>query len=346
MICPKWLPIARATLAAPNRFALRRNTRFSSGVAGFRDRISLEEKPRRPSTRGPRASAKKNDTNSKANSLAGYGVEPSGLRDGKHMLTIDGLPTSLRAADFHRLAIDKLSGWGNLISEVRQERDPWTMEPLGKYHVAFSSSAAASLFRHKFERILRIAQFKNRCKTELWASKVPPALLDAGRDPASELERFAILPGSYQGRLEAHQGRVKGKMAWQHVMDAIVKSSRVKTRPSAVLVELPQATFSAAELKAMIHQDGVDSGHRWRTNVLFHLSETLGFRKDMFKNTTRVPLKDDVDFRHKHSSRFVMICENPETAWRFIRSWNQRILEYDMEGVTMRNRVKVSYIEI
>jgi hypothetical protein len=33
------------------------------------------------------------------------------------MLTIDGLPTSLRAADFHRLAIDKLSGWGNLISE-------------------------------------------------------------------------------------------------------------------------------------------------------------------------------------------------------------------------------------
>jgi hypothetical protein len=53
-----------------------------------------------------------------------------------------------------------------------------------------------------------------------------------------------------------------------------------------------------------------------------------------------------VDFRHKHSSRFVMICENPETAWRFIRSWNQRILEYDMEGVIMRNRVKVSYIEI
>ncbi|KAF4994436.1 hypothetical protein FGRMN_5766 [Fusarium graminum] len=346
MICLKWLPNARAILAS-NRSALCRNTKSSSTVAGSHERIELDKKPRRPSTRSPRATTRHRDASkSKAKSLPNHDVAPPGPGSGKHMLTIDGLPTSLRAADFHRLAADTLSGWGNLISEVRQERDPWTMEPLGKYHITFSSSGAASLYRDKFERILRIAQFKSRSNSDLWASKVPPMLLDAGRDPASHLERFAILPGSYQGQPQVRHGRVKGKMAWQHVMDSVVAKSSAKTRPSAVLIQLPQAPLSVAELKAIIRQDGVDSGYRWKADVLFHLSETLSLREGMFKNTTRVPLRDDVDFRHKHSSRFVMICENPETAWRFIRSWNQRILEYDMDGVMMRNRVKVSYIEI
>ncbi|VZI17668.1 unnamed protein product [Fusarium fujikuroi] len=113
-----------------------------------------------------------------------------------------------------------------------------------------------------------------------------------------------------------------------------------------VLLELPRASFSASELKAIIKQDGIESGHDWQMDV-FSLRETMDFEKGFPTNTRRVPLyRSSPEFRHKLDSRFVLTCANPEVAWRFIRNWNQRILEYDGgDEVFQRNRVKASYIE-
>jgi hypothetical protein len=219
------------------------------------------------------------------------------------------------------------------------------MEPLGTYHITFPSSAAVYIYRDRVERLLRLAQAKMKDKTGLWATKVNPILVNKKVNPAVEVERFTLLPGSYESKPETKNKRAR-KMAWQKVMDRIVEKSSIKASPSAVLFELPQASFSASELKAIIKQDGIESGHNWKIDV-FSLRETMDFEKKVTSDTARVPLtRGSPDFRHKLDSRFVLTCESPEVAWRFIRSWNQRILEYDGgDEVIQRNRVKASYIE-
>ena len=103
------------------------------------------------------------------------------------------------------------------------------MEPLGVYHITFPSAAAVSLYRDKLERLLRLAQIKFNSKSGLWTGKFPRVLLEKDKDPHKELERFTILPGSYQARIKTRQTRVQGKMAWQHVIDQIIKDSHIKT---------------------------------------------------------------------------------------------------------------------
>lgn len=222
------------------------------------------------------------------------------------------------------------------------------MEPLGVYHITFSSAAATWLYKNKLERLLRLAQIKFQCKDGLWTAKIPPVLLEKGKDPEKELERFTILPGSYQARIKTKQARVQGKMAWQHVIDQIIKSSHIKAlRPSAVLIELPEKSFPATELQAIINQDGVESGYDWATEThVYDLSNITDLAEKISRSTARVR-SNDAEFRRRHTSRFVMVCKSPEIAWRFIRSWNQRILEYDQgDGVVLRNLVKATYIDI
>ncbi|KAF4335968.1 hypothetical protein FBEOM_10237 [Fusarium beomiforme] len=321
MIRQKWLPIARAIFAAQTRSIHSPSTRFPNFAGNNESGTSMKDKIR---TSLPNANAK-----SKPKSATRLENATTGDEDNRHMLVIKGLPTNLRAADFHRLAPGSLSGWSNIITHVHQERDPWTMEPLGNYYITFPSNAAVYLYRDKVQRLLRLAQAKMKDTTGLWATKVNPILVDSKIKPEVEVERFTLLPGSYGDNPEMERKRTR-KMAW-HVM----------------LFELPQTTFSASELKAIIKQDGIECGHNWRIDV-FSLRETMDFEKDVTRNTLRVPLvRGSPVFRHQLDSRFVLTCESPERAWRFIRNWNQRILEYDGgDEVILRNRVKVSYIEI
>lgn len=331
----RWLPSARAILVVHNRLA---NARFSTSSAKLNETRS--NVPRRNSSA---------TTNNRFNNGRKPQGQSSSLNDStRHKLVLSGLPTTLLPADFHRLAADSLSGWNEIISHAYQERDPWTMEPLGVYHITFPSAAAVSLYRDKLERLLRLAQIKFNSKNGLWTGKFPRVLLEKDKDPHKELERFTILPGSYQARIKTRQTRVQGKMAWQHVIDQIIKDSHIKTvRPSAVLIELPEKSFPAEELKAIIDQDGAESGYNWAIEThLYDLSEIKDLEKKISRSTSRVR-RNDAEFRQRHSSRFIMVCETPETAWRFIRSWNQRILEYDQgDGVVLRNRLKASYVDI
>ncbi|KAG9504631.1 hypothetical protein J7337_004606 [Fusarium musae] len=341
MIRQKWLPYARAIFAAQKRCLSSPGARSTKFVEKDESWGTLQEKlnsslakrsPGRISKSKPRPRTP----------LEGAMAEGFGSQ---HMLIIEGLPTSLVAADFHRLAPGTLAGWENVITHVYQDRDPWTMEPLGTYYITFPSSAAADIYRDRVERVLRLAQAKMRDGTGFWATKVNPALINRKSKPEIEVERFTLLPGSYPSAPKIKFRRVKN-MAWQQVMHRIVKKSSHKRNPSHVLLELPQANFSASELKAIIKQDGVESGHDWQMDV-FSLRETMDFEEGFPRNTRRVPLfRSSPEFRHKLDSRFVLTCANPEVAWRFIRNWNQRIIEYDGgDEVIFRNRVKASYIQ-
>ncbi|KAF4457154.1 hypothetical protein F53441_842 [Fusarium austroafricanum] len=338
MIRQKWLPNARVILTAQNRAISCRNASFSSFSGDDKSMPGPDQKLDAPSNRDSNAVPKPN-----------WMLESTApcQKDGHSMLVIKGLPTTLRAADFNRLIAGKLTSWGNTITQVTQERDPWTMEPLGNYFITFASSIALRLYRDKLMRDLRLAQSKMEDKTGLWASKLDSVLVDGKTSPEAELERFTLLPGSYSHFPIAESKRAR-KMAWTNVMERIIGHSSMEAGSSVVMIELPQANFSASELKAIINQDGVDSGHRWGVDVVFNLYGTTRFERRIFQKTSRMPIHhENADARHKLNSRYIVVCKNPESAWRFIRSWNQRILEYDGgDGVIHRNRVKVSYIDM
>ncbi|KAF5625237.1 hypothetical protein F52700_9140 [Fusarium sp. NRRL 52700] len=341
MIRQKWLPHARDIFAIQKRGLSSPRARFPHAIEKDESWGTLREKFNSSLARvspGGISRPKPVPSNPLKDSMA----DDLGSR---RMLVIEGLPTSLVATDFHRLAPDTLAGWTSVITNVQQERDPWTMEPLGTYCITFPSSGAADIYRDRVERILRLAQAKMRNNIGLWATNVNPVLINKKTNPEVEVKRFTLLPGSYPSQPRIKRTRVR-KMAWQQVMDRIIKKSVHTRNPSHVLLELPQASFSASELKAIIKQDGVESGHDWQMDV-FSLRETMDFEKGFPTNTRRVPLfRSSPEFRHKLDSRFVLTCANPEVAWRFIRTWNQRILEYDGgDEAIQRNLVKASYIQ-
>jgi DNA-binding transcriptional MerR regulator len=277
----KWIPNARAILLVRNTLnssGNNVNARFSITSSKPNETRSETRSNFTPRLRRQSATTTNNRFNSgKKSQWQSLSPREAHNSTTKHKLVLSGLPTTLLPADFNRLSADKLAGWNEIISHVHQERDPWTMEPLGIYHITFSSSAAATLYKNKIERLLRLAQIKFQTKNGLWTSKIPSVLLEPGKDPEKELERFTILPGSYQARIKTKQSRVQGKMAWQHVIDQIIKTSHIKTlRPSAVLIELPEKSFSTSELKTIINQDGTESGYDWATET--HIRSFPGYR--------------------------------------------------------------------
>ncbi|KAF5024717.1 hypothetical protein F66182_3201 [Fusarium sp. NRRL 66182] len=281
---------------------------------------------------------------------------PHELSKANHMLVLEGLPTYLRSVDFQRLAGGGLSGWMNVINHVHQERDPWTLEPLGNYRISFSSSAAAALYEAKLERYLRLAKHKLRTKNSLWTSNLPREL--RSEDPASieaEVSQFSILPGSYSGNLVTTRTRVKGKWLWQRLMDKIVERSRFKTRtkPSAVLIELQTPGLKATYLKSIIDLDNHEQNRTWGVDFPYHLKRTLessergGDREFLERgDTTRKPLYDDVNFRQKAERRYVLLCDDATIAWQFIRRWNQRIIHVGkMDAPAVRHVITASHLE-
>ncbi|KAM0432800.1 hypothetical protein ACHAPT_004502 [Fusarium lateritium] len=260
-----------------------------------------------------------------------------------HMLVLEGLPTSLTSSDFLRLNAKDLAGWRNLIKDVQQERDPWTLDPLGTYRISFDSSSAAELYRATLDRLLRLAQIKLHCTTGLWTSEVPPELRGgADGNFEAELEQFSLVPGSYPDAISSSLSRIKGRWPWQHLMDLLVRRSGYRLPPAVVLLQLRHPLLSGPALDKLIRKDGVERNHPWNVSFAYSLARSIGDLALLNKRDQRVPL-DDVNFRLKLDTRFVLLCKNSEVAWRFIRSWNQRELEVDEEG--RKTGVTASYIE-
>ncbi|KAF7544591.1 hypothetical protein G7Z17_g9842 [Cylindrodendrum hubeiense] len=267
-----------------------------------------------------------------------------------HMLVVEGLSPSLRSSDFSRLAARDISDWSSGINEVHQERDPWTLDPLGTYRISFSSHAAATVYQAKLDRLFRLAQLKLRSKTGLWANSVPASLRSPAATPEDEVQVFTLAPGSYAprgGRLNARFSRVKGKWPWQRLVDMLVRRSGFTVEPAVVLLHMHHSAISATDLQAFIDADGEVRHEPWATSKPYHLATTLHENQALFtRDNTRVALKDDHAFRQKLRNRFVIVCESPDVAWRFIRSWNQRTLTREVEGQTKRTVLTASFIEV
>lgn len=263
----------------------------------------------------------------------------------KFMLTIKGLPPTLRSSDFRRLSGQHLSDWKDSINEVCQERDPWTLEPLGTYRISFSSGTAAELYEAKLSRLLQLARIKLHSTTGLWTSDVPPQLRGQG-DFADELARFTLLPGSYSANPSTSRSRIKGRWPWQHLMDLVVERSGFNGRPAAVLLEQSHPSFLTEHIQEFIQTDGHERGNPWLTGFPYHLMTTFEEKLDFGSSeSTRRPLVDDLNFRNKMMSRFVIPCKSPEVAWRFIRSWNQRTIEGEVDGHPRRALITTSFVE-
>lgn len=142
------------------------------------------------------------------------------------------------------------------------------------------------------------------------------------------------------------RSRIKGRWPWQHVMDLIVERSGFTVRPAAVLFEQSHPSFLSEHVQQFIHNDGIERGNPWFTGSPYHLMTTFDEKLDFRTGvSTRRALVDDLGFRNKMLSRFIIPCEGPDVAWRFIRSWNQRTIEGQVDGFQRRALISASFIE-
>ncbi|KAL2691624.1 hypothetical protein Neosp_002013 [[Neocosmospora] mangrovei] len=357
MIRPRWLPSA-AALGARSISSVRNPKDPRWMVPGRKAPDSSNDREPEDEVEIPKVDLSPKDEFSKWKNLIETprsGLDP--LEEASHeeakkefwkrndqaarMLIVEGLPTSLVSSDFLRLTAKDLASWRNLIKEVHQERDPFTLDPTGTYRISFGSSSAAELYQATLDRLLRLARIKLHCTTGLWTSEVPPELRGDGEFEA-ELEKFSLVPGSYPGTISSKLARSKGKWPWQHLMDFLVRRSGYKLPPAAVLLQLRHPLLTGTGLTKLIRMDGAERNYPWNVSSIYSLSRTLEDHALLDKFGMRVAL-EDINFRLKLNTRFVLLCRDSEVAWRFIRSWNQRELEVDDEG--RKTTVTASYIE-
>ncbi|RSL63120.1 hypothetical protein CEP53_004511 [Fusarium sp. AF-6] len=357
MIRPRWLPSSAAALGARSLSSVRNPKDPRWRVPGRNDPDSEDREPE-DELGIPKVELTPKDEFAKWRKpvkAPGSGLSPIEEKSrleaktqfwkrntqAHRMLVLEGLPTSLVSSDFLRLNAKDLASWRNLIKDVQQERDPWTLDPLGTYRISFDSSSAAELYRATLERLLRLARIKLHCTTGLWTSEVPPELQGDG-EFETELEQFSLVPGSYPDTIFSSMSRAKGKWPWQYLMDFLIRRSGYRLPPAAVLLQLRHPSLSGPGLDRLIRKDGAERNHPWNVSTVYSLSRTTKDHALLDKHGMRVRL-DDLDFRHKLDTRFVLMCRNSEVAWRFIRSWNQRELEVDDTG--RKTTVTASYIE-
>lgn len=231
---------------------------------------------------------------------------------------------------------------------VRQERDQWTLEPLGVYRLSFASVVAATTFREKISRLHRLAHLKMHSATGLWTSAVPSHLRRGATDDEleDELSTFTLASGS-QPPPQVTGSRVKGKFPWQRVVDSIIKESGQRGHPTPVLLDLQPASLTAEELLVFIKEDEAVRNQKWQVTKPYQLIRNLDEKLDeLRRDSTRVPLAKDADYRRKLYGRFVIVLRDEDTAWRFVRSWNQRALVTGSEGYIRRTLVNASLIEL
>ncbi|OAA48357.1 hypothetical protein NOR_01607 [Metarhizium rileyi] len=277
----------------------------------------------------------------------------SSKADPRLMLTIHGLSPNLNASDFYRLAPNDLSSWQSVIKKVQQQRNPTTLEPLGRYHISFSSAAAAISYRDRLLRLHNLAHHKLRSRSGLWESSTPVHLMSpVGDDMATELETFTVTSGTQQNPA-IYRRRVSSANRWAQNLCSIVEKFGYGEKPPVVLVHAYPPTLTTVDLTRHIAEDGVSRGCAWKVCPPRELrggeverATDSGYNKnttDMVDEQSH--MQRDIDIREKLHSRFVVVCENEVEARRFHRHWNQRTLTAALGGtMAMQNMLHASII--
>jgi hypothetical protein len=233
---------------------------------------------------------------------------------------------------------------------VQQQRDPATLEPLGRYHISFATATAAISYRDRLLRLHKLAHQKLDNANGLWESCVPAHLRSAaGDDPAEELESFTITSGSAKA-LDVRRQRVAVTHKWEKGLKEITDRFEYGEKPPVVLAHVYPPTVTASDFDRWIREDGVARGCEWkvcppqelRQPILKAGDEGLDGDSALEKMATAPKM---IDTQEKLRSRFVVICADDVEARRFHRHWNQRTLTAAPEDrVGMRNIVHASIV--
>ncbi|KAH6607211.1 hypothetical protein Trco_003524 [Trichoderma cornu-damae] len=390
MIRPRWSPRATATLAnlgGGSRPARRLMTGGGSDEHGFtgpplREALQPSSEARQASPPGPAAAPTTGQASHplprrRARPAAAAAVDgresslwisnpmfpprqnvqnPKGTADSSLlMLVIDGLSPNIVATDFYRIAPNDLSGWQSAIKKVQQQRNPDTLEPLGRYLVTFGSGQAAASYRDRLVRLHKLNGFKLRSASGLWESSVPlslrgslaspPAVAEPGDAAASDVpgaggvvdlaNAFTLAPGS-RAVLAVQRKRVTVARPWAKRLAGLVEHLGYGERPPVLMVEVYPPTLTAQELHRFICRDGQNRGLRWQVSTPQHL-ETNSPEPARAKAEAKAAGRegepqnpsfelDDRDTREKTRGRFVLACSDEAEARRFQQSWNRRAL--------------------
>lgn len=186
---------------------------------------------------------------------------------------------------------------------VQQQRNPDTLEPLGRYLVTFSTGQAAASYRDRLVRLHKLNGFKLRSTSGLWESSVPaalkvslvsPAAAAAGstevtenNGPATTAEvpstesvvdvanTFTLAPGS-QAVLQVDRRRVAVVRPWTNRLAGLVENLGYGERPSVLMVDVYPPTLTAKDLYQFIHRDGQNRQLRWQVSMPQHLQMHSG----------------------------------------------------------------------
>ncbi|KND93237.1 hypothetical protein TOPH_02184 [Tolypocladium ophioglossoides CBS 100239] len=278
------------------------------------------------------------------------GKLPATKTDSRLMLILHGLSPNLNPSDFYRLAPNDLSSWHSVIKKVQQQRNPTTLEPLGRYHISFSTASAASSYRDRLLRLHRLSRHKLRSPNGLWESSVPPFLKScSGEPPTAELDAFAVLPGS-QPAVDVDRWRVSARNSWAKALGDVVHKFDYGEKPPVVLLHVYPPTLTAEDVFRFIREDGVARGCRWKVCPPHHLKPETRAAKDTVDGDDAAAAQKpsfgykDFDTLEKQQSRFVVVCATEAEARRFHRHWNQRNLTAGPGDRATRNVVHASII--
>ncbi|KAG5980425.1 hypothetical protein E4U55_004042 [Claviceps digitariae] len=254
-----------------------------------------------------------------------------GRRDPRVMLILKGLSPRLTASDFHRLAPSDLSSWQSAIKKVQQQRDAVTLEPLGQYHLSFSTAQAAISYRDRLLRLHKLSQHRLDHVHGLWESLVPLHLHSAaGDDPAAEMQHFTISSGMpRRAAVDVQRRRISVTHTWTRDLAQLTGPDK----PPVVLVRVYPPVITEGELGRWIREDGVSRGCAWEVCPPREL-RLPGAKENNNNNNNNNDNdndndNDDIsnnDNNNTSQGRFVVVCASDIEARRFHRHWNQRVV--------------------
>ena len=318
-------------------------------------------------------------------------------RSGKpYLLVVSGLSPNIKAADFYRLLPSDLSSWRSIILNgtppprgshsgnsarltplsVQQHRDPETLEPLGRYALAFDTPDAARAYDDRLRVAYELARLRARSRSGLWEQAVRPTTrLDApsaddAPSASATADAFTLAPGE-QDHVEATVARARGEdQPWVRRVARAVAPLGFGEQPPVVMLHVNPPTLTEDDLADLIRADWDRRGVPWQVGrpcSLDRLAATNGqmadesragkIRTDSSSSAAfsegeatadedggSPPGAQDLNRWEKRRSRFLVVCASEAEARRFHRYWNQRALMGGGRKPDERNVVDASII--
>ncbi|PHH81754.1 hypothetical protein CDD82_7924 [Ophiocordyceps australis] len=251
--------------------------------------------------------------------------KPPDTNDRAYVLVIHGLSPNVGPSDFYRLDANVAAGLESSIVKVRQQRNPLTLEPSGRFHISFRSALAASTYRQRLLHLHYMARYRFRSPTGLAINPLHPSRLLADLSPSSihalsasnhasnhapdsveagfgaaaeaAVQSYALMPASLPA-LATDRPRLRANIApkWASRLDDIVAKRGLSQKPSAVLLHVYPPTLTVGNLWRFISHDGSGPAGKWHVGMPHHLKpeQDASSKEALFASQEEDDDNDDV----------------------------------------------------